>query len=249
MITANHVTLDYKVQHQRTSGLKEYVINYFKGKITYDIFRALDDVSFEIKEGEVVGIIGRNGAGKSTLLKIIAEVMKPSKGNVEVKGALSPMLELGTGFDYDLTGRENIFLNGAILGYSKEFLESKYQEIIDFSELGEFIDQPIRTYSSGMVVRLGFSIAATVDPEILIVDEVLGVGDAHFMEKSQGKMKELISEGTTVLMVSHNLPTIEKFCKRAIWLDRGKILMDGEVKEICNLYKKNLATCEVLRID
>lgn len=240
MIKVNSVTLDYKVQHQKTSGLKEYVINYFKGKITYDSFRALEDVSFEIKQGEVVGVIGRNGAGKSTLLKVIAGVLKPTAGTVEVKGAMSPMLELGTGFDYDLTGRENIFLNGAILGYSKEFLESKYQEIVDFSEVEEFIDQPLRTYSSGMAMRLGFSVSAIVNPEILIVDEVLGVGDAHFMEKSQKKMKELISGGTTVLMVSHNIPTIEAFCSRVIWLDKGRIHMDGNPKEICNLYNKQV---------
>lgn len=236
MIKVDNVTLDYKVQHQKTSGLKEYVINYFKGKITYDAFRALEDVSFEIKQGEVVGVIGRNGAGKSTLLKVIAGVLKPTAGTVEIKGALSPMLELGTGFDYDLTGRENIFLNGAILGYSKEFLESKYQEIIDFSELEEFIDQPLRTYSSGMAMRLGFSVSVMVNPEILIVDEVLGVGDAHFMEKSQSKMRELISGGTTVLMVSHNLPSIEKFCSRVIWLDQGNLIMDGNANEVCREY-------------
>ncbi len=238
MITIDHVTLDYKIQHQKTSSFKEYVINYFKGKITYDTFRALDDVNFEIKEGEVVGVIGRNGAGKSTLLKIIAGVLKPTFGTVEVRGVMSPMLELGTGFDYDLTGRENIYLNGAILGYSKEFLESKYQEIVDFSELYDFIDQPIRTYSSGMIMRLGFSVSAIVNPEILIVDEVLGVGDAHFLVKSQKKMWDLISGGTTVLMVSHNNLLIEKFCDRVIWLDKGRMIMDGKADVVCREYEK-----------
>jgi len=239
MISVEHVTMDYKVQKENIHSLKEYLLNFIRGRITYSRFRALDDVSLEIKKGEVCGIVGANGAGKSTLLKIIAGVLTPTEGKVKIDGAIAPMLELGAGFDIELTARENVYLNGAILGYSKEFLDSKYDEIVDFSELSDFMSQPIRTFSSGMHMRLAFSIATVVEPEILIVDEILGVGDAHFQHKSEDRMRQLMSGGTTVLMVSHTLSLIKGLCERAVWLEKGKIKADGPAKEICEAYESN----------
>ncbi|WP_243430952.1 ABC transporter ATP-binding protein [Clostridium botulinum] len=240
MIKIDNITMDFKIQKERICSLKEYLVNMFKGKITYESFRAVDNISIDIKKGEVVGLVGRNGAGKSTLLKIIAGVLTPTKGDIEIKGVIAPMLELGAGFDQDLTARENIYLNGAILGYSKEFLESKYDEIVEFSELSNFIDQPVRTFSSGMMMRLAFSIATIVEPEILIVDEILSVGDSHFKKKSENRMRELMAGGTTVLMVSHALPQIRGLCNRVIWLENGKVRMDGDTKTICNEYEKEV---------
>ena len=237
MIELRNVTMDFKVQKENIKSIKEYLVNIIKGKVTYERFRAVNDISIYIKPGEVCGIIGRNGAGKSTLLKLIAGVLNPTEGQVTVKGTIAPMLELGAGFDHDLTARENVFLNGAILGYSKLFLEEKYDDIVAFSELHEFMDQPIRTFSSGMMMRLAFSIATIVEPEILIVDEILSVGDAHFANKSGERMKKLMSSGTTVIMVSHVLSQIEELCDRVIWLDKGKIIMDGDSKEVCDKYR------------
>jgi ABC-type polysaccharide/polyol phosphate transport system ATPase subunit len=207
-----------------------------KRKLQYEEFVALSDVSFEIKKGEVIGIVGNNGAGKSTLLKVISGILTPNTGKVELKGNVVPMLELGSGFDFDLTGRENIFLNGAILGYSEAFLKSKYDEIVEFSELGEFINHPVRNYSSGMVMRLAFSIASMVDPDILIVDEILAVGDAAFQEKSYACMTEMMSHGTTVLLVSHSIEQIRRLCDRVIWLDHGQVKAVGNTQEICDAY-------------
>ena len=195
MIQADNISICYKMSYDRIQSIKEYVVQKLKGKIRYEEFWALRGVSFEVKKGEVLGIIGHNGAGKSTLLKIIAGILKPTAGTVRVEGNVVPMLELGSGFDFDLTGRENIFLNGAILGYSEAFLKEKYQEIVDFSELGKFIEIPLRNYSSGMVMRLAFSIATVVVPDVLIVDEILAVGDADFPEKSRKKMMELMGGG------------------------------------------------------
>lgn len=240
MIKINNVTLDYKVQKEQVHSLKEYLVNIFKGKLTYESFRAVDSVSIDIKKGEVVGIVGRNGAGKSTLLKVISGVLTPTIGEIKINGVIAPMLELGAGFDQDLTARENIFLNGAILGYTKEFLESKYEEIVDFSELRDFIDQPVRTFSSGMTMRLAFSIATIVEPEILIVDEILSVGDAHFKAKSENRMRELMAGGTTVLMVSHALPQIRDLCNRVVWLEKGKVKMDGDTESVCDEYAKEV---------
>ena len=208
-----------------------------RGKIRHTEFHALTDLSFNVKKGEVVGIIGKNGAGKSTLLKIISGVLKPTSGKVTANGNIVPMLELGSGFDPELTGRENIYLNGAILGYSKEFLESKYDEIVAFSELGEFINMPIRNYSSGMLMRLAFSIATVVNPEILIVDEILSVGDENFQKKSHARMMELMAGGTTVLYVSHNLDQIREMCNRVVWLENHTVKMFGDVKEVCDAYR------------
>jgi ABC-2 type transport system ATP-binding protein/lipopolysaccharide transport system ATP-binding protein len=238
MIYIDHVIMDYRVQKERIRSIKEYLVNMLKGKVTYERFRAVDDVNLLIKKGEVCGIIGRNGAGKSTLLKMIAGVITPTSGNISIDGTIAPMLELGAGFDHDLTARENIYLNGAILGYSKKFLESKYKEIVAFAELEQFIDNPVRTFSSGMIMRLAFSIATLVEPEVLIVDEILSVGDAYFQKKSGDRMKQLIDGGTTVLMVSHANKQIREMCSRVIWLEQGKVIMDGDPEIVCSEYEK-----------
>ena len=190
-----------------------------------------------MEKGDVLGIIGHNGAGKSTLLKVISGIMKPTKGTVEAKGNIVPMLELGSGFDMELSGRENIFLNGAILGYTEKFLKSKYDEIVEFSELGDFIEAPIRTYSSGMLARLAFSVACVVEPEILIVDEILSVGDADFQEKSRKRMMELMTGGTTVFFVSHSLEQIKEMCNKVLWLEHGQVIEMGSTQNVCNKYQ------------
>ena len=238
MIKVEHGSMKFRMANDKVMSLKEFLVAVLKRRLTYEEFQVLDDISIEVKKGEVVGIIGKNGAGKSTLLKIIAGVMKPTSGKVTANGNIVPMLELGSGFDPELNGRENIFLNGAILGYSQEFLQEKYDEILEFSELGQFIDMPIRNYSSGMMMRLAFSIATVVQPEILIVDEILAVGDEGFQNKSKARMMELMSGGTTVLFVSHSLKQIEEMCDRVIWLDNHKIKMIGETKEVCRAYEE-----------
>ncbi len=236
MIKANNITVCYRMPNDKIQSIKEYLVALLKRKLQYEEFYALRDVDFEIKKGEVVGIIGNNGAGKSTLLKVISGILEPVKGRVTLGGNVVPMLELGSGFDYDLTGRENIFLNGAILGYSESFLKSKYDEIVEFSELKEFIDSPVRNYSSGMVMRLAFSIASMVNPDILIVDEILAVGDAAFQQKSYARMTELMSHGTTVLLVSHSIDQIRGLCDRVIWLDHGRVMAIGETEKVCREY-------------
>ena len=237
MIQAEHVSMCYQMTFDRVQSIKEYLVQLVKGKIKYQEFWALRDVSFQVQKGEVLGIIGHNGAGKSTLLKVISGILKPTEGTVTVNGIVVPMLELGSGFDFDLTGRENVFLNGAILGYSEEFLKSKYEEIVAFSELGDFINVPLRNYSSGMVMRLAFSIATVVNPDILIVDEILAVGDAAFQEKSKKRMLELMSGGTTVLFVSHSLEQIQELCDRVLWLEHGERKMIGKTVSVCSAYE------------
>lgn len=238
MIKADHISMKFKISHDRIRSLKEFTVAFLRHRLSYEEFWALKDVSFEVGKGEVFGIIGRNGAGKSTLLKVISGILKPTEGAVSTDGAVVPMLELGSGFDQDLTGRENIFLNGAILGYSEEFLNRKYDEIVRFSELGKFIDVPIRNYSSGMLARLAFSIATVVNPEILIVDEILAVGDEDFQRKSRGRMMELMGGGTTVLFVSHQLSQIREMCSRVLWLEHGTVRMIGAATEVCDCYQK-----------
>ena len=237
IIRANDISMRYLMTYDRIQSIKEYIVQMLRGKIKYEEFWALKNVSFEVERGEVVGIIGHNGAGKSTLLKVISGILKPTGGELEVHGNVVPMLELGSGFDHDLTGRENIFLNGSILGYSEKYLKEKYDEIVEFSELGKFIDVPIRNYSSGMLMRLAFSIATVVQPEILIVDEILAVGDAAFQEKSKARMLELMSGGTTVLFVSHSLEQIREMCDRVIWLEHGQVKAIGATKDICDAYE------------
>lgn len=238
MIEVRNVTMQYRMTNDRVSNLKEYLIKRLKKNLEFEYFTALDDVSFSVKKGEVLGLVGHNGAGKSTILKVISGIVKPTKGSVRVCGNVVPMLELGSGFDFDMTGRENIFLNGAILGYSEEFLREKYDEIVEFSEIGQFIDIPLRNYSSGMIARLGFSVATVVEPEVLIVDEVLAVGDANFQEKSKRRMMELMSGGTTVLFVSHSLAQIRELCDHVVWMDHGKVKMYGDTQEACDAYER-----------
>lgn len=237
MIKAENVSVKYLMTYDRIKSMKEYLVQMVKGKIKYEEFWALKNISFEVKKGEVLGIIGHNGAGKSTLLKVISGILKPTGGSVQVNGTVVPMLELGSGFDFDLTGRENVFLNGAILGYSEQFLKEKYEEIVEFSELGQFIDVPLRNYSSGMVMRLAFSIATVVQPDILIVDEILAVGDAEFQAKSKKRMLELMSGGTTVLFVSHSLEQIREMCDRVLWLERGQLKTLGQAWTVCDAYE------------
>lgn len=242
MIILKNVSMKFNLGVEKDNSLKMIFINLFtpRKKKKKDYFWALKDIDFRINKGDVVGIIGANGAGKSTLLKVVSGVYKPTTGTVEVNGKISPMIELGAGFDPELTARENIYLNGAILGYSKEFLEEKFEEIVEFSELREFLDVPIKNFSSGMVAKLAFSISTIVDPEVLIVDEILSVGDIKFQEKSKNKMMSMIEGGTTVLYVSHSIDSIKELCSKVIWLDHGKIVKMGDAKEICDEYYKKL---------
>lgn len=239
-IELNNVDLIFDVSPDRIDNLKEQFIKTItrtkKEKIK---FQALKNISFKIYKGEKVGIIGYNGAGKSTLLSVITGIYPPTKGIVKTYGNISPLLALGAGFDYNYTGRENILLNGAVLGYDKGFLESKIDEIISFSELEEFIDIPIKNYSSGMLAKLGFSIATVVNPDILIIDEILGVGDVNFKKKSTDKIKSLMDGGTTVLLVSHSIPQIRSLCDKAIWIDKGIVKEIGEVNKVCDHYLKD----------
>ena len=237
MIEVRDVSMRFRMANDRISSIKEYAVQLLRGKLQYSEFEALRHVSFDVNRGEVVGLIGHNGAGKSTMLKVISGILKPTEGSVSVRGNIAPMLELGSGFDFDMTGRENIFLNGAVLGYSESFLRKKTDEIIAFSQIERFIDMPLRNYSSGMVARLAFSIATVIEPEILIVDEVLSVGDADFQEKSRRRMMELMGGGTTVLFVSHSLEQIRSMCSRVLWLEHGQVMMFGDVQAVCDAYK------------
>lgn len=239
-IHLQNVDLTFEVTSEKIDTLKEQFIRTLKrNKSKKRKLHVLDNISFQIYQGEKVGIIGYNGAGKSTLLCVITGIYIPDNGNVKTFGKISPLLSLGAGFDYNYTGRENILLNGAVLGYEKEFLLNKIDEIIEFSELGEFIDLPIKNYSSGMLAKLGFSIATIVEPDILIIDEILGVGDVNFQKKSHEKIKSIMDGKTTVLLVSHSIPQIRELCDKAIWLDNGKIKEIGEVNRVCDNYLKN----------
>ena len=239
MIEVNDVTMRFHLNTDKILSLKEFLTRAIRGKIQYEDFTALNHVSFQVEKGETIGLIGHNGAGKSTLLKMISGILKPTEGSIVTRGNVVPMLELGSGFDFDLTGRENIFLNGAIMGYSEEYLNSKYDEIVAFSELGKFIDVPIRNYSSGMLTRLAFSVASLIEPEILIVDEILAVGDASFQEKSHRRMMEMMGGGTTVLVVSHSLEQIRELCTRVVWIDGGNVKMIGKTDEVCDAYARH----------
>lgn len=242
IVSVKDLSLRFKVEHNRADTLKEFFVRWMKREIQAEDFWALQHVSFEVEKGDVVGMIGCNGAGKSTLLKVISGIMKPTCGDVHVQGSVAPMLELGSGFDHELSGRENIYLNGAILGYSKSFIDSKYDEIWEFSELGDFIKAPIRTYSSGMLARLAFSIACMIEPEILIVDEILSVGDANFQEKSRKRMMELMGGGTTVFFVSHDMEQIREMCSKVLWMEHGMVQRMGDTGSVIAEYLRYLGT-------
>lgn len=237
MITIKDVSMKFNLGIDKHFSLKSTFINFFKfKKREKQYFWALEKINLHIKKGEVIGLIGSNGAGKSTLLKVVAGVMKPTIGSVSCGGRICPMIELGAGFDSELTARENIYLNGAVLGYSKKFIEQKFDEIVEFSELSKFIDVPLKNFSSGMVARLAFSIATLVEPEILIVDEILAVGDINFQRKSGNKMRSMIEGGTTVLFVSHSVDIIKNLCTKVIWLEKGKLKMVGDPIKVCDKY-------------
>ena len=235
-IEVNHVSMLFRLNRERVDNAKEYFIRLLTRKLHYTEFWALKDVSFKIEKGDRVGVMGFNGAGKSTLLKTIAGVLKPTMGNVKVTGTIAPMLELGAGFDPNYSGAENIYLYGATMGFSRKFIDEKYDEIVEFSELREFINAPLKSYSSGMKSRLGFAIATAVKPDVLILDEVLSVGDAAFKEKSEQRILDMMEDGVTVLYVSHSTDRIRKLCNKAIILTKGQVVAHGEVNEICDMY-------------
>lgn len=237
VVEVKNVTMNFNLPKEKVDSLKEYFIKLVKHQLMFEKFVALDNVSFEIAKGDVFGIVGFNGAGKSTILKIISGIIAPSEGSVVVDGTIAPLIELGAGFDMELTARENVFLNATVLGYSPEFIKSKYDEIIDFAELREFQDVAVKNFSSGMVARLGFAIATVVTPDILIVDEILSVGDYLFQEKCERRIDEMMRGGTTVILVSHAIKQIEKLCNRVLWLDHGKVKMCGPMAEVTEQYK------------
>ena len=242
IIKVDNLGIKYNLSEQKVDDFKDYIIKAIKGELNYNEFWALKNVSFEIEAGDHVGILGLNGAGKSTLLKAIAGVLKPTEGSVQTRGKIVPLLELGAGFDRQYTGAENIYLYGAVLGYSRKFINSKFKEIVEFSELEDFINVPVKNYSSGMKSRLGFAIATTVQADILILDEVLAVGDAKFRKKCEAKIKEMFADGTTVLFVSHNLSQMKKLCDKALLLEHGRVAAYGATARIAEIYEKRMET-------
>ncbi|GIO35108.1 teichoic acid ABC transporter ATP-binding protein [Paenibacillus albilobatus] len=233
-----NVSMRFNLERERVNSLKEYIIKLLRKKIDYEEFFALKDVSFKIVKGDSFAIVGNNGSGKSTILKIISGIFKPTAGQVILNGSIAPLIELGAGFDMELTAKENVFLNGAVLGYSKKFMHQKYKDIIEFAELYDFEDVPLKNFSSGMVARLGFSIATVVRPDVLIVDEILSVGDQGFQEKCEKRLNEMTSNGTTLILVSHSIEQVKKICKNAIWLENGKLMASGPVPEVCEAYAR-----------
>lgn len=240
IIVFDHVDMIFNIASEQLNNLKEYFIKLIRHELFFKEFKALNDVSFTIKRGEVYGVVGSNGSGKSTLLKLVAGVLDPSHGTVTVKGTIAPIIELGAGFDPELTCRENVFLNGALLGYSKRFMNENYDRIIQFAEVEQFQDMPIKNFSSGMVARIAFSIATVTTPDILVVDEALSVGDFKFQEKCENRIKELVKGGTTLLFVSHSIKQVERVCERALWIEKGVARMQGDVMEVCEAYSKGI---------
>jgi ABC-2 type transport system ATP-binding protein/lipopolysaccharide transport system ATP-binding protein len=236
VIRIENVSVRYRIPRERIRSIKDYAIRRVKGQIAFEEFWALRDVSFEVRKGETVGIIGPNGAGKSTLLKLVAGVQRPTCGRVWVRGRVAPLLELGAGFDHELTGRENVFLNGTVLGFRESDVAERFDRIVDFAGIRDFIDLPLRTYSTGMVARLGFAIATDVQPDVLILDEVLAVGDEEFARKSSARLRELRSLGDAILLVSHNLVSVRSQCHRVVWLDHGRLRMIGAPEEVVAAY-------------
>lgn len=237
IIEVNNVSIKFNMSTEKVLTLKEYFIKMVKKELRYKEFWALKEIEFSVRPGGVLGIIGLNGAGKSTLLKILSGILKPTTGSVIINGNIAPLIELGAGFDMELTARENIYLNGAVLGYTRQFISEKFDDIVEFSEMKDFIDVPLKNYSSGMVARIAFAIATLVKPDILIVDEILSVGDFKFQKKCEDKIHELMNGGTTVVMVSHSITQIEELCDHVIWLEKGKLKMYGETEMVCNAYK------------
>lgn len=237
VIEVENVSMEFYRLNEKVDNLKEFFVRLVKGKLERKTERVLENVSFELKKGESIGLIGHNGAGKSTLLKIISNIYEPTEGSVRTRGVIAPLLNLGAGFDYEATGKENVYLNGAILGYSKKELHKKYQEIVDFSELGDHMNTPLKNYSSGMVARLGFAIAIDVEPSILLVDEILSVGDENFRRKCADKINELREKGVSFVIVSHNMGQIRSLCQKALWIENSQVKGYGEVNQICNEYE------------
>ena len=240
IIEVNNVSMRFNLAKEKTDTIKEYILKLAKHELFFDEFWALKNVSFSLNKGDSVALIGRNGCGKSTMLKIIAGVMSPTKGEVKVRGNIAPLIELGAGFDGDLTARENIYMNGAIMGYDRKFMDEHFEEIVEFSELREFLDVPVKNFSSGMIARLGFSIATIVEAEILIIDEILAVGDAAFQKKCEQRMEKMLSGGTTLVFVSHSGDQVKRLCKRAVWIDHGEVQMQGDSDEVYDAYQRFL---------
>lgn len=238
IITVSDVSMRFNLAKEKSESLKEYFLQLAHGKLKFDEFYALKNVSLEVQPGDFYGLIGLNGSGKSTLLKVISGVYKPTTGKCKVNGTIAPLIELGAGFDMDLTARENIFLNGAVLGFTPKYIKEQFDEIVEFSELHDFLDVPLKNYSSGMVARIAFAIATITKPDILIADEILSVGDFLFQKKCEERMQRLMSGGTTVILVSHSIEQIERMCNKVAWLEHGQIKMNGPTEEVCAAYKK-----------
>ena len=239
MVKVDHVSMRFNLASEKVNSLKEYFIKTLKRQISYNSFWALNDVSFEVRRGEAVGLIGLNGSGKSTMLKIIAGVLKPTEGSAAVYGSMAPLIELGAGFDFDLTARENVFLNGAILGYSREYMQQYYDDIVEFSELGQFMDTPVKNFSSGMISRLAFGIATIGQPDLLIVDEVLSVGDFRFQNKCEERIRRMLNAGTTLLFVSHSIAQVKELCSKVVWLEHGNLRAFGPSEIYCEEYENS----------
>ena len=238
MVEVSNVSVKFHLSRERIDSIKEYIIKKIKNQIEYDEFMALQDVSLTVEKGESVALIGLNGCGKSTLLKTVAGVLKPFKGSVRVYGTVAPLIEFGAGFDHDLTARENVFLNGAILGYDRKSMEKHYEDIVEFSELRDFMDVPIKNFSSGMLARLAFAIATIGTPDILIVDEVLSVGDFRFQQKCEKRIQQMMKKDTSILFVSHSIDQVKKLCTKTVWIEKGKVKMIGPTEEVCALYEQ-----------
>lgn len=236
-VSAKNVSMHFNIASEKLENFKEYFIKLLKRQLFYKDFIAVDDVTLEIPKGEVFGIVGTNGSGKSTLLKILSGILQPTTGTVEIDGTIAPLIELGAGFDGELTAKENIYLNGAVLGYKKKFIDEHFDAIVDFAELHDFMEMPIKNYSSGMVARIAFAIATIIKPDILIVDEILSVGDFMFQQKCEDRINELMAGGTTVIIVSHTIDQIERLCDRAMWIEKSKVKMIGDAKEVCAAYR------------
>lgn len=238
-VELRNVEMHFNMSSERLESLKEYFLKIIKRQLHFEDFIALNDISFDIKKGDVFGIVGLNGSGKSTTLKVISGILEPTKGTVETEGSIAPLIELGAGFDLELTARENIYLNGSVLGYSKKFMNEKFDEIVEFSEMKDFLDVPMKNYSSGMIARIGFAIATVTTPDILIVDEILAVGDFLFQQKCEERINRIMGDDTTVIIVSHSIEQIERLCKHCVWLEHGKIKMIGDAKSVCDAYKNS----------